>query len=131
MDNDVETIHEMREQHPEMRWDIEDVTAMSYKNGGFDAVLDKSLLDFLIYTHRQHCDTFSMLHECARVVQEGGTCIFLSWCPPKEMRVHMAGCPWEVITTQLEAPCDSEGRVASDAKVPCCELCVMLHETDA
>jgi len=90
---------------------------MSYPAGTFSAIIDKSLLDFLIYTQRNERDTAAMLSECARVAQEDTPCIFLSWCPPREMKVHMAGCPWDVETIQLEAPCDESGRVPIDASI--------------
>jgi len=117
MDNDEPCIEAMRSSHPTLQWDVEDATAMSYQRDSFDAVLDKSLLDFLIYTQRKPEATYGMLAESGRVCRPGGVCLFLSWCPPKEMQVHMAGCPWRVETVQLEAPCDSSGRVPRNASV--------------
>ena len=93
---------------------------MSYATDSFDVVVDKSLLDFLIYTGRDEQKTVRMLSECGRVTRPGGTCLFLSWCPPKEMSVHLSGCAWDVdavVSTELEARCDEQGRVPYDAPV--------------
>jgi len=117
MDNDEEIIQQMRQAYPALQWDVADATAMPYSDHAFDSVVDKSLLDFLIYTARDERDISQMLHECCRVTRQGGSCIFLSWCPPREMAVHMAGCDWELQIIKLEAPCNELGQVPVDASI--------------
>lgn len=120
MDNDPAAIEQMKAAHGDMQWDLMDVCEMSYADNKFEVVLDKSLLDFLIYTARDEHQIARMLQECGRVTRPGGKCVFLSWCPPGEMSVHLSGCRWvvdEVTSTRLETTCDENGRVPYDAAV--------------
>ena len=41
-------IQEMQSRHPEMEWELMDMTQMSYPGGSFDAVVDKGSLDALM-----------------------------------------------------------------------------------
>lgn len=117
MDNDQSIIQQMREKCPALQWEVADATAMPYADCAFDSVVDKSLLDFLIYTARDEHAISKMLLECHRVTRPEGRCIFLSWCPPREMAVHMAGCEWQLQIVKLEAPCTDTGQVPVDATI--------------
>ena len=117
MDNDQSIIQQMREKCPALQWEVADATAMPYPDCAFDSVVDKSLLDFLIYTARDEHAISKMLLECHRVTRPEGRCIFLSWCPPREMAVHMAGCEWQLQIVKLEAPCTDTGQVPVDATI--------------
>ncbi len=41
-------IQQMKQEFPELSWEVMDATKMSYKDGQFDVIIDKGTLDALI-----------------------------------------------------------------------------------
>ena len=41
-------IEQMKQQFPDLTWEVMDATKMSYKDGEFDVIIDKGTLDALI-----------------------------------------------------------------------------------
>lgn len=41
-------IEQMKQQFPDLAWEVMDATKMSYKDGEFDVIIDKGTLDALI-----------------------------------------------------------------------------------
>ena len=91
----------------------------------FDCVVDKAL-DRVIYSasdeRDQECfrNVSALLRHCQRSTRVGGTCVFVTRCPPPEMDIHMVGCSlgWQQVQiSKFEAVCDAQGHVAADALV--------------
>jgi ubiquinone/menaquinone biosynthesis C-methylase UbiE len=77
MDFSELVIKEMRAKHPKMKWDVMDMTQMTYADESFDCVMDKGALDALRATDEVSvlADALKMFHEVDRVLARGGSYI--------------------------------------------------------
>lgn len=66
--------------HPALRWQIMDMTALTYDDASFDAVVDKGALDALMAepTPEVERDACAMLQCIARVLKPGGVYLCIS-----------------------------------------------------
>ena len=62
----IETMKKRNEQkRPEMKWDVMDITKMSYPDETFDIVIDKSTMDALLCGgSKAHSTVAYMVKEC-------------------------------------------------------------------
>ncbi|RHY34880.1 hypothetical protein DYB32_002406 [Aphanomyces invadans] len=77
MDFSALVIDEMKHKHPSMKWDVMDMTQMSYADASFDCVMDKGALDALMATDDTPvlADAVKMFREIDRVLAPGGSYI--------------------------------------------------------
>jgi len=71
-------IDQQKESFPEQSWAVMDVTAMTYPDGTFPAVLDKSLVDTLLCCKNSQVVTRGMIDEIYRVMAPGSRYITFS-----------------------------------------------------
>lgn len=73
-------IQEMRTRHPNMTWDLMDMTAMTYPAASFHAVVDKGSLDALMSEDNDLAasQARTMFDEITRVLVESGIYIVIS-----------------------------------------------------
>ena len=61
-------IQQMKAQFPQMVWEVMDATAMTYRDGEFDVIIDKGTLDALV-SGKNYDVCQGMLRECMRVAK--------------------------------------------------------------
>merc|ERR1719482_2459266 len=81
-------IKQMRERNadlrPEMEWVIDDCTCTKLKDGDFDLVIDKGLIDTLACQSNFNVAISSFLKETKRVMKEDGVYLCVSMSPPEQ-----------------------------------------------
>ena len=73
-------IQEMQSRHPEMEWELMDMTQMSYPGGSFDAVVDKGSLDALMSEDSEAVSlkASAFFAEINRVLTDSGVYLLVS-----------------------------------------------------
>jgi len=122
MDISPVVIQQMKEKFgncTEMRWDVEDVMAMSYPDNSFDVVVDKSLMDCIFHCGKHEEKVAGMLPELHRVLKKGtGIAIFLTTQGPDQVMPFLedTNCGvWSTEQAYLTVAVDCEGRVPKNA----------------
>lgn len=75
-------ITQMAAEFPHMKWEVMDVTQMTYKSGTFDCVIDKGTLDALV-AGKIFNVCFEMLKQSMRVLNEEGQLILVTYGSPE------------------------------------------------
>ena len=88
-----------------MKWDVMDITNMSYPDENFDIVLDKSTIDALLTGGAHaHIAVAKMMKECQRVLKTGGIYVAISFGNPftREMHFKRDNLGFDLQTFKLE-----------------------------
>ncbi|KAH9569012.1 hypothetical protein CY35_03G109600, partial [Sphagnum magellanicum] len=103
-------IEAMREKYKDMhqlqyqRMDVQEMKA--FKDGQFDSVLDKGLLDSLMCGTSAPCSVSTMLQEVHRVLKPGGVYLLITLGEPRLRLPHLKAenCLWEVLFHVISKP---------------------------
>ncbi|CAM6027570.1 unnamed protein product, partial [Sphagnum balticum] len=93
-------IHQLQYQ----RMDVQEMKA--FKDGQFDSVLDKGLLDSLTCGTSAPCSVSTMLQEVHRVLKPGGVYLLITLGEPRLRLPHLKAenCLWEVLFHVISKP---------------------------
>ncbi|CAK9220773.1 unnamed protein product [Sphagnum troendelagicum] len=104
---DMHQLHCNPSSYPDLHYQRMDVQEMkAFKDGQFDSVLDKGLLDSLMCGTSAPCTVSTMLREVHRVLKPGGVYLLITLGEPRLRLPHLKAenCPWEVIFHVISKP---------------------------
>lgn len=79
----VQHMQELHKSIPQLQYRIGDARSMpEFKNGAFDAVIDKGTLDAVLCGEHAGDNATSMLDECSRVLRPGGVLMVVTYGEP-------------------------------------------------
>lgn len=123
MDISDVVIEQMRVKYkdsPTMKWDAEDIMAMSYQDDAFDVVIDKSLLDCVFHCDEHEEEVEGMLEELHRVLRkDSGLAVFITIQPESKVLPFMEACKrgaWECQVETIRVETDCLGSVPCNAR---------------
>ena len=100
MDYSPEAIEEMKQQRPEMIWEVMDVREMTYETGQFDGIVDKGTLDCLFFLDETNEQVSKMLLEVSRCLKPGGRYVVVTCGHPMQRVELLTGNPalnWDIL----------------------------------
>jgi SAM-dependent methyltransferase len=121
-------VGQMAEQHAALttvQWEVQDARKLTYAKNSCDTVVDKSLLDCMMYAADFKPSVTKLVSELHRVLKPGGTCVFLTMRGPKDVESIIIGPASEWASVQvvpLSAGCNSQGCVSPRS------LCVLQSQ---
>ncbi|GAO46159.1 S-adenosyl-L-methionine-dependent methyltransferase [Saitoella complicata NRRL Y-17804] len=116
-------IEQMRQRDPELEWEVQDATRMTYPDASFDAVVDKSTLDCLSTTHDDSARRYQ--DETLRVLKDTGVWIVVSYSGYRE---EGFGADWTVERHEVEV--DSGGNEGGVHRPTVCMYVYILQKRE-
>jgi ubiquinone/menaquinone biosynthesis C-methylase UbiE len=115
-------IKQMKKKYQDLKWEVQDARNMSYKDGSFDVLVDKSLLDCMFYAEDCITALSAMLSEIHRVLKPGGVALFLTVRTPEQVNPLFGGSGskqlrWKQLSVlPVVAECDEDGQVNKQSR---------------
>lgn len=82
-------VERMQRERPALRFEVQDVTALSCADGEFDVVVDKGTLDAILCGTGSAEKQARMLSECRRVLRPGGLLVVVTYGPPSSRMQYL------------------------------------------
>lgn len=102
----IDAMKEKYKQRPQLQYQRMDVRHMGFKEGEFDSVLDKGMLDSLMCGSSAPTSAASMIKEVRRVLKPGGVYMLITYGDPRVRIPHLKceGAPWEIKLHAIPRP---------------------------
>jgi len=83
---------------PAIRFEMQDVRSMTYKEGEFDLLVDKGTLDAILCGNDSSKNAALMLEQCCRVLKSGGYFFIFTYGHPQSRLSYLERpkLPWQV-----------------------------------